>query len=143
MAFPMADLNSSPVDLAAACQLLRQSDCLSTEQLDFAQLRQAVRQVADASEYQILGVCANDLTEGVAALVSYATAIGYQPRVDLPEIAGPVYIKFNPLSGLCYANSYDGSHRGVLISCQSAEPTEVNEMFGHLPLNLFQVEAPN
>jgi hypothetical protein len=38
---------------------------------------------------------------------------------------------------LCYLDSYAGHHRGVLVSCQSYQEGGVNEMYGHLPLDLF------
>jgi Domain of unknown function (DUF1824) len=128
-----------PLPLDAACHLLRQFNCLDTAQPepDLAALRQALLQVAQASDYQILGICAGSLAEGVQALESYATALDYQPMLSATPIEGAVYIKFNPTTGLCYANPYSGSYRGVLVSCQSAYESGVNEMFGHLPLDLF------
>ncbi|HEY9658957.1 MAG TPA: DUF1824 family protein [Allocoleopsis sp.] len=45
-------------------------------------------------------------------------------------------MKFNPNASSCYADSYTGEHRGVLVSCQSADDG-INEMYGHLPLDLF------
>ena len=50
---------------------------------------------------------------------------------------GPVYIKLNGKNGLCYLDSYSGHHRGVLVSCQSYQEGGINEMYGHLPLDLF------
>jgi hypothetical protein len=141
----------TPPDVDSACRLLRQFSCLiqqpdSTQQLgstqhpstiDRTSLQQALQRVAESSDYQILGICADSLAEGVRALEGYTAALGYAPKADLAAIDGAVYIKFNPKSGLCYADTYSGNHRGVLVSCQSAEETDVNEMFGHLPLDLF------
>lgn len=129
-----------PPHLDAACQLLRQFNCLESDfnhQITPIALQQALLQVAQASDYQILGICADSLEAGIQALKSYATALGYQPDLDLPPIEGSVYIKFNPKSRLCYADTYSGNHRGVLVSCQSADESDINEMFGHLPLDLF------
>ncbi|WAL62270.1 DUF1824 family protein [Thermocoleostomius sinensis] len=127
-----------------ARQLLRQFDCLNSglpsttpASIDRQQLRQALLQVACQSEYQLLGICANNFAEAQQALVSYATALGYVLNAELVAIDGPVYIKFNPKSGGCYVAPYVGSHRGVLVSCQSAYETDLNEMYGHLPLDLF------
>lgn len=133
----MSSLSPSP-SLEAACQLLRQVDCLHPAAvIDRTALQQALQLVAQASDYQILGICADTLTQGVAALQAYAAVLGYEPNLDLAAVEGAVYIKFNPKSGLCYADTYQGNHRGVLVSCQSAYDSGINEMFGHLPLGLF------
>lgn len=131
---------TTPLDIDSACRLLRQFNCATQQPTltDRARLQEALQVVAEASDYQILGICADSLVEGVRALKAYTAALGYAPEADLAAIEGAVYIKFNPRSGLCYANTYSGSHRGVLVSCQSAEETDVNEMFGHLPLDLFE-----
>lgn len=96
------------------------------------------------SDYQILGICADSLSQGHRALMTYAQALGY--TVDdsaLPlDQEGAIalrstYIKYNPTSGLLYASDYEGIHRGVLVACQSETTEGINEMYGHLPLNLF------
>jgi hypothetical protein len=156
-------LDPSAADVAAACALLRQVNCLSAihrspdqspsqlpSQLpsqsptnlpdSYPALRQALRCVVQASDQQLLGVCADSLDQGRQALVAYAAMLGHSPRLE-SDLEGPVYIKFNPLTGLCYANPYSGSHRGVLVSCQSTDPDDVNEMFGHLPLDLLDGDA--
>jgi hypothetical protein len=122
-----------------ASHYLRQVDCLNpqTATVDHSLLRQALLFVIQASDYQIFGVCADTLAQGIQALESYAAALNYSPTLDLPAIEEAVYIKFNPKSGLCYASPYSGNHRGVLVSCQSADETGINEMFGHFPLDLF------
>lgn len=137
----------SAAEIAQACALLRQVNCLSpvpaqSEQspLDYPALRQALQRVIQASDQQLLGICADSLTQGQQALAAYAAILGHSPSLE-SDLEGPVYIKFNPLTGLCYANIYSGSHRGVLVSCQSADPEDVNEMFGHLPLDLLDGEA--
>jgi len=38
---------------------------------------------------------------------------------------------------LCYMKPYEGLHRVVLVACQSTYDGDVNETFGHLPLDLF------
>jgi hypothetical protein len=136
-------MSSSP-DLSAACQVLRQFSCVTASPPPELQqaLQQALQQVAQASDHQILGICADTLVQGQQALAAYATALGYTPqtpslRSEEIQQAGAVYIKFNPISGLCYASHYEGSYRGVLVSCQSADEADLNEMFGHLPLDLF------
>ena len=103
-----------------------------------ALLRQAVLLLAENSDYQILGICADTVAQGLSALKNYSEALGYEPNLDLPSVDGSVYIKFNPKTGLCYLDSYTGTHRGVLVSYQSAYEGRINEMYGHLPLDLFE-----
>ena len=102
-----------------------------------ALIRQALLLLTSLSDYQILGICADTLVQGLLALETYSKALGYQPTLDSAPIPGSVYIKFNPKSGLCYLDSYLGKHRGVLVSCQSSQYGSINEMYGHLPLDLF------
>jgi hypothetical protein len=128
------------LDLTTAQQILKQFDYdrPSPGELDRVSIQTALSCAAQHSEYQILGICADSLAQGVAALNSYATALGYAIAPDsLTPIDGSVYIKFNPKSGLLYADSYTGEHRGVLVSCQSSYDGGLNDMFGHLPLTLF------
>jgi Domain of unknown function (DUF1824) len=106
----------------------------------FDRLRQALELVARHSEYQILGICAQNAAEGLQALNEYSQALGYEPPRDLESIEGSVYIKFNPNIGLRYMSVYEGKERGVLVSCQSPNSDGINEMYGHLPLNLFVIE---
>lgn len=46
-----------------------------------------------------------------------------------PAITGPVYVKFNSVSGLCYASRYEGRDRGVLVQLGQ-------QQLGHFPLGL-------
>ena len=108
-----------------------------TSESEKALIRQALLLLTELSDYQILGICADTAAEGLTALKTYSEALGYQPTLDLASIDGSVYIKFNPKTGLCYLDSYRGTHRGVLVSCQSAYEGGINEMYGHLPLDLF------
>jgi hypothetical protein len=100
-------------------------------------IRQALLSLTNLSDYQILGICADTAAEGVLAMKTYSHALGYDPNTDLPEIEGPIYIKCNGKTGLCHFDSYFGHHRGVLVSCQSQKKGGINEMYGHLPLDLF------
>jgi hypothetical protein len=138
---PKDEIFDNTHSLEEARHLLKQFDCLHPAiplaAVDRELLRQALLQVASQSEYQMLGICAATLAEAQQALLSYAMALGYCPNPDLGAIEGPVYIKFNPKTGGCYASPYVGNHRGVLVSCQSAYETGLNEMYGHLPLDLF------
>ncbi|MUL35826.1 DUF1824 family protein [Gloeocapsopsis dulcis] len=132
----------SHLTVEAAQTLLQDFNCtdgkLVTSESEKTLIRQAVLVVSRFSDYQILGICADTATQGIAALASYAKALGYQPNLDLTLINNSVYIKFNPVTGLCYLNPYSGEHRGVLVSCQSPESGGINEMYGHLPLDLFE-----
>lgn len=119
--------------------ILRQFICTdqTSTPLDDAAIRAAVLTVADLSDYQILGICAETAEEGIRALSSYLKVLDY----EVPEtrsIPGVIYIKFNPLTGRSHMEPYTGEHRGVLISCQSAYDDGVNETFGHLPIDLFE-----
>jgi hypothetical protein len=133
--------NSEELTVKAAQQLLRQFMCIdlgaSAEGLDHDQVQAALQLVAKASEYQILGVCADDIATGTQALYAYLTALGYEEKPEVPEIEGAIYIKYNPRLNRCHAEGYIGEHRGVLVSCQSAYEEDINETFGHLPLDLF------
>jgi hypothetical protein len=107
-----------------------------------AVVRQALHLVASCSDYQIFGICADSVSQGLAALESYTQALGYLPEsFQVNPVEGPAYIKFNPKTGLCYAETYSGQHRGVLVSCQSPISGSINDLYGHLPLNLFESEA--
>ncbi len=100
-------------------------------------IREALLLLANLSDYKIIGICADTAEEGMLAMKTYSLALGYEPPSNLPIIEGPVYIKLNGKNGLCYLDSYLGHHRGVLVSCQSYSEEGVNELYGHLPLDLF------
>lgn len=121
--------------------MLQQFDCADSASIELAiapeTLRQAVLTVAHHSDYQMLGICADTLSQAIASLQAYTQAIGYDPPLPSNSVAGTVYLKFNPRSGLCYVDSYIGQHRGVLVSCQSADEAGINHTYGHLPLDLF------
>lgn len=129
------------LDLASALKVLRQFLCIDripADRLpDSATVQAALAQVAEASDYQIFGVCADDRATGQLALYQYMAALGYDERPEVPGVEGAIYIKYNPKMRSCHAEGYEGQHRGVLVSCQSAYEDGVNETFGHLPLDLF------
>jgi hypothetical protein len=134
----------TPLDLDTVHRILKQFGTLkpgSEEAIDRDIIQQALLLAASQSDYQMLGVCADTLEQGIRALEGYAKALGYSPNLDLEPIEGSVYIKFNPNSDKCYVSPYDGEHRGVLVSCQSADDADLNEMYGHLPLDLFKYPA--
>jgi hypothetical protein len=137
----MSTQNSTPLTISAAEALMKPFNCISVQPVvsdsEKEKLRQALALLAEHSDYQIFGICANTAAQGLSALKTYAQALGYQPNLDLTPIEGAVYIKYNGNSGLCYIDSYTGEHRGVLVSCQSSFEGGINEMYGHLPLDLF------
>lgn len=133
--------NSTHLTLQEAQELLNQFNCIENKSINSEsekdRIRQALLLLTKHSDYQILGICADTAAQGLAALKTYSKALDYQPNLNLAPIDGSVYLKFNPKSGLCYLDSYTGTHRGVLVSFQSAYADGINEMYGHLPLDLF------
>ncbi len=105
---------------------------------DNALVRQALRLVAEHSDYQIFGICADTGDQATVALKAYLTALGYTTMPTITAGHDPVYLKFNPKTDRCHVAPYTGTHRGVLVSCQSAYDQGINETFGHLPLDLFE-----
>lgn len=86
----------------------------------------------------LMGVLASDMRYAVRSLRDYCQALGVPfkmpdsrvPGVEsAPAIKGPVYLKYNSGSGLCYATQYDGRDRGVLVQLGQKQ-------LGHLPLGL-------
>jgi hypothetical protein len=124
-----------------ARKLLNKFNCLDIAPIlkpsEKVSIRRALALVAGLSDYQILGICADTAELGMLAMKTYSQALGYEAPNNLPIIEGPVYIKLNGKNGLCYLDSYAGHHRGVLVSCQSYNTEGINEMYGHLPLDLF------
>lgn len=136
-------VNPSPT-LEAAQTLLRYftypDRAFPTQKPSESATRQALLLMQAHSDYQIFGICADTAEQAIAALHAYLSALGYTERPQPDPIAGAVYLKFNPKTGLCYFAPYTGLDRGVLVSCQSAYDGDVNETFGHLPLGLFEGE---
>jgi hypothetical protein len=120
--------------------LLRQFICTDTvpAELDYTKIRDALLLVAELSDYQIFGICADSAIEGIRSLQLYLDALGYDFASDIRAIDGIIYLKYNPKTGRAHMEPYTGQHRGVLVSCQSAYDDGVKETFGHLPLDLFE-----
>ncbi len=133
----------NPQNLTAeeAKKLLNKFNCLDIAPIlkpsEKVVIRNALILITNLTDYQILGICADTAEEGILAMKTYSLALGYEPPDNLPTHEGPVYIKLNGKNGLCYLDSYAGHHRGVLVSCQSYDEKGINEMYGHLPLDLF------
>jgi Domain of unknown function (DUF1824) len=124
-----------------AKKLLNKFNCLDIAPIlkpsEKVVIRNALILLTKLADYQILGICADTAEEGILAMKTYSLALGYEPPDNLFTPEGPVYIKLNGKNGLCYLDSYPGHHRGVLVSCQSYDEEGINEMYGHLPLDLF------
>ncbi len=137
----MSTQKSTNLTIEEAQKVLKNFSCLETNTVTSAEkalIREALLLITSCSDYQILGICADTTAQGLLALKTYAAALGYEAKLDLTPVAGSVYIKFNPQTGLCYLDSYSGKHRGVLVSCQSSQYDSINEMYGHLPIDLFE-----
>lgn len=137
----MAAPDSATLTLEEAQLLLRQFTCLDRLPPEAIPERSLVRQalllVANHSDYQIFGICADSIEQATIALQRYMTGLGYEESPAVPASEGIVYLKYNPKTGRCLTDTYVGTHRGVLVSCQSAYDGDVNETFGHLPFDLF------
>ena len=99
----------------------------------------AILWFSELADYETLGICADSLTEGKAALEAYVTNLSQPIKLDLDARAGAVYLKFNTLKGTWYLDDYPGPSRGVLISFHTSEPglDAINGTFGPFPLDLF------
>jgi hypothetical protein len=133
--------NPPKTTVEEAKKILHKFNCLDIapkiSSAEKAIIRQALTFICKLSDYQILGICADTAEEGILAMKTYSQALGYEAPSDLQTPEGSVYIKLNGKNGLCYLDSYSGHHRGVLVSCQSFRDGGINEMYGHLPLDLF------
>jgi hypothetical protein len=128
----------TPIEATKLLRLYTCIDRLAPAQIPNPQTtRDALMLVREHSDYQILGICADSLTVGQTVLHQYLEALQYQFKPEVPPIDGPIYIKYNPKRRSCHSAKYVGEHRGVLISCQSDFDEDINELFGHLPLDLF------
>ncbi len=135
--------SSETPDLSSLRRQLAQFSCLETPpSLDAtaaAEIRQALLIFNDLSDYQTLGVCADTLAEGKAAMESYVAALSRPVQLPLDERSGAIYLKFNTLNGAWYLDDYPGSARGVLVSFHASDPDAdlVNGTYGPFPLTLF------
>lgn len=130
--------------LDEALELLRKYSCsqpkLAETPLDKEQLRQALAVVLSLSEWENLGICADNLEQGLSTLLSYLKGLGYPTNFEIKsqeDPQHPLYIKYNTQKQSYYVDSYTGSYRGVLISCQGEDETVVGT-YGHFPLDLFK-----
>lgn len=138
--------NATMLELQTMRQQLARFSCLQEAPLltetDASKVRETLLAFNDASDYQTLGVCADDVVTARLAVETYVAALNRSIQLDLEPRPGPVYLKFNTLNGAWYLDDYPGSSRGVLVSFHASEPaaTMINGTYGPLPLTLF-VEA--
>ncbi|AFY87790.1 DUF1824 family protein [Chroococcidiopsis thermalis] len=131
--------------IASAQKLLETFSCLEVKPVESAaeaaQLQQALILLSTQADFVNFGICADTPEQGLAALASYAKALGYTVAIaphDLAAAIAPVYIKFNGQRQTYYLDSYTGTYRGVLVSYHSLVEESVNGTYGYLPLDLFQ-----
>lgn len=133
------------MELTAARKLLDQYSCTEQKavnsQQEKQQLQTAIKQIVQESEWENLGICANNTQQAMTALQEYLTALGYEIKdVNFEQVSPidtPVYIKFSTKQMGFYQDNYTGDYRGVLVSCQ-AEDDLIAGVYGHLPLDLFR-----
>lgn len=136
----MAETNS--LTIAEAVKLLKlysySTDNKDNSPQTLEQLRKALLLVVQESEWENIGICADNLTQGIEALASYLKALGYNYDFTQqhPESAEPVYIKFNTRTMNYYVNTYDDNSRGVLVATQGSEEAVLGT-YGYFPLDLF------
>ncbi|NES86831.1 MAG: DUF1824 family protein [Moorea sp. SIO2B7] len=142
----MSIQSENNLTVTEALKILGQYSCIQIKTVDSEedkkQLQQALLLITSLSEYENLGVCADNAIQGFGALQSYLKALGYEGEgcfdADLmPNSEEPVYIKFSTQKMSHFLDSYTGEYRGVLVSCQSEENDAIVGTYGHLPLDLF------
>ncbi|BAU66206.1 hypothetical protein STA3757_36090 [Stanieria sp. NIES-3757] len=140
----MSQSLTSNLTLDQAVKLLKRYSCLPTQTVESEvqkeQLRTALLLVTKESEWENLGICAENTASAIAALRSYLEALGYKINFNLteiPDLNESVYLKFNTQKMSYYLDRYPGEYRGVLVSCQG-EQENIIGTYGYFPLNLFE-----
>lgn len=130
-------------ELTALRQRLNRFSCLKTPPTltpsEATQVQADLQQCNDLSDYQTLGICADSVAQGTAALTAFLAALGVTVTLDLPPRDGPVYLKFNTLKGAWYLDDYSGPSRGVLVTFHTSEPEAepLAGTYGPFPFDLF------
>lgn len=139
----MSSSFANNLNILEARKVLEEYSCTETKTPDSPaekqRLREALLRIVKESDWENLGVCADNTQQAITALTSYLKALGYSPNMDSSTLENeqqPVYIKFNTSKMSYFQDSYTGDYRGVLVSCQS-EDDDIAGTYGHLPLNLF------
>lgn len=142
MPCPMSEpIVPSAITVNAANKLLKSFDCTnprSENDISVLTLREALLTLNRHADYHIFGICADNVHQGCNTLRQYGQALGDDIDIECPAWDGPVYIKYNTKTSLFHVDNYAGSHRGVLVSFQSAYDHGINDLYGHFPLNLFE-----
>ncbi|MDR9402737.1 MAG: DUF1824 family protein [Halothece sp. Uz-M2-17] len=136
------------MELTQARKLLDQYSCTEQKSVKTQQEKQnlqaAIKQMTQESEWENLGVCADNTQQAITALKEYLTAFGYDIKpINFEQVSAlesSVYIKFSTKQMGFYQDNYTGDYRGVLVSCQ-AEDELIAGVYGHLPLDLFTQES--
>jgi hypothetical protein len=138
---PDSEIN---LTLEEALETLKEYSCMEVKPVESEtekqRLRQAILLICSLCEYENLGICADSAEAGIAALNSYLAAMGYNFQLTSETVSNdgtPVYLKFNTQKQSHYLDSYPGTYRGVLISCQT-EDDRLSGTYGHFPLDLFE-----
>ncbi|MBU6229766.1 MAG: DUF1824 family protein [Cyanobacteria bacterium REEB459] len=131
-----------PQDLVALRQRLNQFSALTTppplSSESVQQLRADLGLLNRLSDYQTLGICADDLEQARRAIAQYLGLLGVNATLTLPEQAGAVYLKFNTLKGTWYLDGYSGQSRGVIITFHGSDPEAMAVIgtYGPFPFQL-------
>jgi hypothetical protein len=138
---------STDTEITVALKLLRSFSCNdNSTHLTAAEkndLRRALLLIISLSDWQNIGVCADNSQQGLAALAIYLEKLGHPVNFALestPSIIESVYIKFNSQKMSYYIDTYIGEYRGVLVSCQG-EDDRIIGTYGHFPLDLFDLNS--
>ncbi|PNW57929.1 UNVERIFIED_CONTAM: hypothetical protein BEN50_06875, partial [Euhalothece sp. KZN 001] len=131
------------MEITQARKLLDQFSCTEQKSVETQEQKQelqtAIQDIVKESEWENLGVCAENTQQAISALKTYLMAFGYVlNQVDfnqVDQLKTPVYIKFSTKQMGFYQDNYTGDYRGVLVSCQ-AEDDLIAGVYGHLPLDL-------
>ena len=138
----MSEPETNNLTIPEAVKLLKVYSCNTEPQnLDIKaiKLRKALLLVAQESEWENIGICADNLTQGLNSLKNYLAALGYHydfSPEDKDISDESVYIKFNTQKMSYYTDKYLGSERGFLIATQGEEEAVLGT-FGYFPLDLF------
>ena len=123
-------------------------DIASISAGDRATIRDALALLVPQSDYQTLGVCADNLPQAITALNHYLQGLGHDQTLGLPSESaevtvprGPLYLKYNTRKQGYYLDRYQGPYRGVLVSLQSDSLDGIQGTYGHFPLDLFTPPA--
>ena len=139
----MASIDLNSADLQTIRKHLAQFSCIEIATPltadEASTVREALLLFNDLSDYQTLGICADDLAAAKAAIEAYVAALSRPINLEIEPCKGPVYIKFNTLNGAWYLDAYPGPSRGTLISFHTSEPEVdiINGTYGPFPLDLF------